>query len=148
MSAGGLLLAADEVHQVGHVGLVEHGEIGRQTERSTVEPQQAIGDGVERAAPDLAGARWLDQAVGAREHLARGAAGKRQQQDAFGRHALLDQVGDATGERPGLAGAGAGDDQHRAVAARDRLELGRIERFLPVWRASGRTRVRVVRRLL
>ena len=51
--APGLLLAADQVHQVGHVGLVEHGEVGREAERSTVLAQEAIGDGVERPAPDL-----------------------------------------------------------------------------------------------
>ena len=77
------------------------------------------------------------QAAGARQHLARGAARERQQQDAFGRHALLDQVGDAAGERPRLAGAGAGDDQHRPVAAGDRRELGGIQRLLPAGRGGS-----------
>ena len=63
--APGLLFAADQVHQVGHIGLVEHREVGREAERSTVLAQEAIGDGVERPAPDLASAFEVDQSAGA-----------------------------------------------------------------------------------
>ena len=41
--------------------------------------------------------------------------------------ALVDQVRDAVGEHPRLAGSGAGDDEQRAVAVHDRVELIRVE---------------------
>ena len=41
--------------------------------------------------------------------------------------ALVDQVRDAVGEHPRLAGAGTGDDEQRAVAVHDRVELIRVE---------------------
>ena len=41
-----------------------------------------------------------------------------------GPDALLKQVGDAAGDDAGLAAAGAGEDQQRALEVRDRLPLG------------------------
>ena len=38
-----------------------------------------------------------------------------------------DQVGDPVGEHAGLARAGAGEDQQRPLAVRDRLALGLVE---------------------
>ncbi len=60
-----MLLAANEVHQVGHVGLIEDREVGRQAERPTVQTQESIGDRVERATPDFAGAVAEHEPVGA-----------------------------------------------------------------------------------
>jgi hypothetical protein len=40
-----------------------------------------------------------------------------------GRDAGADEVGDAVGEHPGLARAGAGDDEQRPVVVGDRVEL-------------------------
>ena len=48
-------LLAQQVHHVGAVGLVEHREVGTQAERAPVEPEQPVGDGVERPAPDALG---------------------------------------------------------------------------------------------
>ena len=42
-------------------------------------------------------------------------------------HALVDQVGDAVGEHPGLAGAGAGDHEQRSALVDDGVELVRVE---------------------
>ena len=38
-----------------------------------------------------------------------------------------EQVGDPVGQDPGLARAGAGEDQQRPLAVLDRLALGRVE---------------------
>ena len=55
----------------------------------------------------------------ARESISlRGAAGEGEQEDALGRDAALDEMGDAVDERARLPGAGAGDDEERAVAVR------------------------------
>ena len=129
-----MLLTANEIDQVGHVGLVEHGEVGRKPQPSAVQSQQAVRDRVECAAPDFAGALTVYEPPGARKHLACGAARERQQQNAFGWHPLLDQVRDATRERPRLARARTGDDQHRPFTAGDRLELRGVECRLPRFR--------------
>ena len=68
-------------------------------------------------------------------HLGRRAARERHQQDAARIGAVDDQMRDAMGERVGLAGSGAGDDQQRRngpVARRAMLDgapLFRIEAF-------------------
>ena len=41
--------------------------------------------------------------------------------------ALGDQPGDATGQHPGLAGAGAGDDEQRRAGVADRGPLRVVE---------------------
>ena len=43
-------LVAEQVHHVGRVGLVEHRERGIEAEGPSVQAQQPVGDGVERAA--------------------------------------------------------------------------------------------------
>ena len=100
-----MLLAADQVHQVGHVGLVEDREVGREPERPAVKAQQPVGDGVERPAPDFARARWrVHEATGARDSISR--AARRENVSSrmrSGGTPSLDQVRDAAGERPGLA---------------------------------------------
>ncbi len=59
-------------------------------------------------------------------HFRRGPARKRQQENALRIRAAADKVRDAVGERVGLAGAGAGDDQQRsAVSLRARTVLHR-----------------------
>jgi len=66
--------------------------------------------------------------VGARAHLAGGLVGEGHGEDAVRRHAQhLIEPGDAVGQDPGLAGAGAG--QHQIVSRRrgHRLTLGRVE---------------------
>src|SRR6185437_13444925 len=53
-------LAADAVHEVRSVGAVEHRERGVQPDRIGMQPQQPVGDAVERARPaEFAGAGRL-----------------------------------------------------------------------------------------
>ena len=58
-------------------------------------------------------------------HLLGGLVGERDRQDRGRRHALVDEVSDAMGEHPGLAGTGAGDDQQRARRGARRHRAGR-----------------------
>ena len=52
----------------------------------------------------------------ARLHLARGLVGERHREDAVGRHTvMLDQVGDAGRQHPGLARPRAGQDEDRSL---------------------------------
>ena len=61
-------------------------------------------------------------------HLARRLVGEGDGEDLAGPGAAeAEDVGDAHGEHAGLAGAGAGQHQHRAVERLDRLALLRIE---------------------
>ncbi len=57
------------------------------------------------------------------QHLLGRLPRERQQQDAPRRHAGLDQPRDAVHQRPRLAAAGAGDDEHRAVERGRRVVL-------------------------
>ena len=138
---------ADEVHEVGGILAVVDGEgrfepdlqriVAQQPRADAVEgagPGQRIGDHRRVAAEHLAG-----NALDAFGHLCRGAAREGHQQDAARIGAPDDQVRDAVGQRVGLAGPGAGDDQQRsantAVAMHDRqallgielAEIGRLE---------------------
>ena len=58
-----------------------------------------------------------------------------------GADAALDEVGDAVDERAGLAGAGAGDDEQRAVAVRRGRGLLGVELRGEVARALGQNAV-------
>ena len=61
-------------------------------------------------------------------HLAGGLVGEGDREDLAGLHAAGgEQVGDARGERLGLARAGAGDDEQRPALVHDRLPLLRVE---------------------
>ena len=68
------------------------------------------------------------QFVHALDHLLRGFVGKGHGQDGFRHHAqILNQIGNAIGDDPGLAAARAGEDQHRAVRGFDGFALLRVE---------------------
>ena len=121
------------VHEVFGVAAVEDREVRLHADVARVDAQQAGGDGVEGAAPDALGR--AARAVAARredrldpaQHLARGAAREREQQDAPRVRAALDELGDAVRERCRLAGAGAGDDEQRSVAVLGGCELVGVE---------------------
>ena len=73
-----------------------------------------------------------------RLHLARRLVGEGDGEDLVrARPAGVQQVGDAGGQRPGLAGAGAGEHQHRAVERLDRGALVGVERVEVGRRARG-----------
>ena len=69
-----------------------------------------------------------DQLLDPLAHLAGGLVGERDRED-LGRLRLPggQQVGDSVGEHARLAGAGAGEDQERPLAVRDRLALRRVQ---------------------
>ena len=127
LPAGEAELLAEQVHHVGRVGLVEHREVGPESERTPVQPDQAVRDGVERAAPHMRGVAVTAHAFGAREHLAGCTAAEREQQDPLRSHAALHQVTDARCERGGLPGPGTRHDQQRTVAEQRRRSLLRVE---------------------
>ena len=69
-------------------------------------------------------------------HLARGLVGEGHRQDLPGPgFAEIEQMGDPRGQHPGLAGAGAGQHQYRAVGGLDRLALFGVQ---PVQIGRGR----------
>ena len=125
-----------ELHEVLRVALVHDREVGRQSRGPTELAQKPVADGMERPSVDACAA-GPHQPLGAREHLARGAPGEREEEDALGRHSPFDEVSDAMDERASLARSGAGDDEQRRVLERDGASLIGIE--------PGDQRLRVVR---
>ena len=76
------LFGADQAHQVGAVGLVEHREPSRQAGGLAKVAQNAVGSGVKRATPDLAGTTIGRRSSNPAEHLRRRPSSERQQQDS------------------------------------------------------------------
>ncbi len=105
--------------QVFGIAAIENREGLLQSDARGIFPQEPRPDAVERARPLQCGGRLRHRcAERAMEKLPRPAlhfrrrpARKRQQQNALRIRADADQVRDAVGERVGLAGTGAGDDQ-------------------------------------
>ena len=62
-------------------------------------------------------------------HFAGGLVGEGDGEDVAGRDPLGDEMGNAERDDAGLAGAGAGEDQHRAVQRFNGLALLGIERI-------------------
>ena len=92
--------------------------------------QDADTHGVEGGDPDTLGiaAQYL---VDTLTHLSRRLVGKCYGQDVPGVHfAFVDQVGDAVGDDAGLAAAGAGQDQDRALGLEAGLLLLAVECFV------------------
>ena len=60
-------------------------------------------------------------------HLLGGLVGEGDGEDGVGRDAaLLNEIGDAVGDDAGLAGAGAGEEEHGAIDGEDALALLRV----------------------
>jgi hypothetical protein len=71
-----------------------------------------------------------EEQLDALAHLLRGLVREGDREDLAGARAPgVDEVGDAVGEHPRLPGAGAREDQQRAVAVGDRLALRRVQAF-------------------
>ena len=115
-------VADDVAGEALRIGLVVDAEGARIAEAVAVGPQDANARRVERAHPHGPGHR-ADQVGDTVAHLLGGLVGEGDGQDGRRRHALVDEVGDAMGEHPGLARAGAGDHQQRPAAVHDGVEL-------------------------
>ena len=107
---------------------VEDGEVALQPDQLGVAAQDLHADRVEGAEPRHALDHLADHRADALLHLARRLVGEGDGED-FGRPraAEAEDVRDARGQHPGLAGAGAGQHQHRAVQRLDRLPLLGVE---------------------
>ncbi len=86
---------------------------------------------MECPAPYMPGILLPGDLTGPAEHLRRGPAGEREQQDAIGRDTLLDQVGNPTRQCPRLAGSRTGYDQQGPVTVCHGLLLRRIKLIQP-----------------
>ncbi len=107
---------------------VQNGEIGFQPDHLGVPAQNLHADRVEGAEPRHAFDHAADDLADAVFHLARRLVGEGDGQNLAGPGvAGGEDVGDAHGEHAGLAGAGAGQHQHRTVESLDREPLFRIE---------------------
>ena len=111
-------LVAHEVDEVGGVAAIQDGEAGVEADRVGIVAQQACADAVEGAGPfqpageaAVAAERLSADPLGTANHRLGRASGEGQQQQPPGIGTLEHQMRDAMGERCGLAGAGAGDDQ-------------------------------------
>ena len=60
-------------------------------------------------------------------HLPRGFIGESKRHNTAGRHSLLQEISDAVGQYPRLAGSGAGDNKRRSFGICYRLTLGGIQ---------------------
>ena len=98
-----------------------NGEGGVEADRIGMVAQQTGSDRVKGSGPRKAVGHearattqnpWRDERD-LTGHLGRGAAGEGQQHDAVWVNAMRDKMPDAMGERAGLAGSGAGDDEQR-----------------------------------
>ena len=107
---------------------VQDGEIGLEADQLGVAAQDFHADRVEGAEPRHALDHAADDLLDAVLHLARRLVGEGDGEDlARPGAAGGEDVGDAHGEHARLAGAGAGEHQHRPVQALDREPLLRIE---------------------
>ena len=120
----GLLDARSQ--QVLGVLAVEDREVGRNAQPLAVDSQDAVGDVVERAAPDVLGL-LLDEQLDAVEHLAGRPVREGDQHDPAGVHAVMHQPGQPIGQRPRLAAAGPRHDEHRPARRRRHRQLLRIQ---------------------
>ena len=107
---------------------VEDREIAVQPDQLGMGAEHLGGDRMERAEPRHSFQRAARQLGHAIAHFPRRLVGEGDAEDlARPRQAAGDEVGEARGQRRGLAGAGAGEDQHRAFGRQHGLALRRIE---------------------
>ena len=107
---------------------IEDGEAGLEADELGVAAQDLDADGVEGAEPRHALDGAADEIADALLHLARRLVGEGDGEDLPGEGAARgEDVGDARRQHARLAGAGAGQNQHRAVERFDRRTLLRVE---------------------
>ncbi len=128
---------------------VENGEIRLQPDQFGVATQHLGPDRVEGAEPRHPLHHVADQPPDAFAHFAGGLVGEGDAQD-FARPCLSreQQMGEARGERGGLSGARACEDEDRAVGGQHRLALGGVQAAQIgriVGRGGGESHSRTVR---
>ena len=107
---------------------VEHGEVRGELHQLGVIAQDAAADRMEGAEPRHAFDRLAEHLAEPQLHLARRLVGEGHRQDLGGAGAAGGKdVGDPRGQHAGLAGAGAGQHQHRAVERLHGVALLRVE---------------------
>ena len=129
ISTPGLVHAGGQ--QVLGVLAVEDREVRRDAQPLAVLAEDAVGDVVEGAAPDVAGL-LLDQHLHPAEHLAGRPVGEGDQHDPAGVHAVTHEPRQAVGQGAGLAAACTGDDQHRPARRSGHGQLLAVELRRPV----------------
>ena len=108
------------------LALIEDGVVALEPDEVAMHAEDALGDAVEGAAPELA-ARDAGQVLDAFQHLAGGLVRERKEQNLVGRHALMQQVGHPVGQGPGLARTGTRQNERRTRRCGDRRILLWIE---------------------
>ena len=123
----------DDAQAVGFVVDAEAGRDAGERPELAYEPHAEGVEGVDPHSP--ADAERLDAAF----HLVGGLVGEGDGEDVAGRHAGLHEVRRSAGDDAGLAAAGAGDYQERAVAVRDgaALRLVQVGQAGRLWGARG-----------
>ena len=117
----------DELLEQGQLVLgVVDARVGRDAQRLALAAQDAQPGRVEGAEPQAPGA-IAERRLQPPAHLAGGAVGEGEAEDAPGRRALLDEAPDALGEHARLAAASAGDDEAGPLPVIDGLLLGCVE---------------------
>ena len=110
------------------VAVVVDREPARHAEVGVLAAEDARARRVEREDPHALGDRAPEHALDPLGHLARGLVRERDREDLERRDPVLaDQVGDAVGERSGLAAARPGHDQHRPLGVQDRFRLDVVQ---------------------
>ena len=114
---------ADNIHEVGGIATVEHGETRVKIQVLCVAPQQPVGHRMKSPRPGqqvgghgrlpAAPQSFANDGFDTTVHFLGRAPGKRQQEDAFRLYTLDNQVGNAVRQGHRLAGTGAGDHQQR-----------------------------------
>jgi hypothetical protein len=128
LDAHQVVVGAQRIEHIRHVGRVDHAERGRQRERLGVRPDDPVRDRVKRAAADPV-TRARMPLRDPCQHVVGRAAGERQQQDPAGLDALRTQPGGPGHQGPGLAGPGAGQHQQRPARVRRGLALLIVQFF-------------------
>ena len=129
------------------IGLVVDRERAGVAEPVGVRPEDAHARRVERAHPHRPDDR-TDERPHPLAHLVGRLVGERDRQDPPWMDALVDEVGDAVGEHAGLPRTRPGDDEQRAAAVHDGVELVRVQPVRGgIWHLSGilRSRCRATR---
>jgi hypothetical protein len=124
------VLGADQLAQQPHLVVgVEDREVRLEPDQLGMAAQDLDAERMEGAEPGHALDDAADQIADARLHLARRLVGEGDGEDLVRpRPSHAQEMRDARGQRPGLAGAGAGEHEHRPVERLDRFALGGVER--------------------